>query len=85
MKTIMFSPQSDENAVKTAAGLILQGEVVGIPTETVYGLAANALNGEAVAKIFRAKGRPQANQRPWENGKSKRAEQQGALPYGSAP
>ena len=61
MKTIMLSPQSDKNAVKIAAGLILQGEVVGIPTETVYGLAANALNGEAVAKIFRAKGRPQDN------------------------
>ena len=61
MKTIMLSPQYDKNAVKTAAGLILQGEVVGMPTETVYGLAANALNGEAVAKIFRAKGRPQDN------------------------
>ena len=61
MKTIMLSPQSDKNAVKTAAGLILQGEVVGIPTDPVYGLAANALNGEAVAKIFRAKGRPQDN------------------------
>ena len=53
MKTIMLSPQSDKNAVKIAADLILQGEVVGMPTETVYGLAANALNGEAVAKIFR--------------------------------
>ena len=61
MKTIMLSPQSDKNAVKTASDLILQGEVVGMPTETVYGLAANALNGEAVAKIFRAKGRPQDN------------------------
>ena len=61
MKTIMLSPQLDKNAVKTAADLILQGEVVGMPTETVYGLAANALNGEAVAKIFRAKGRPQDN------------------------
>lgn len=61
MKTIMLSPQKDKNAVQTAADLILQGEVVGMPTETVYGLAANALNGEAVAKIFRAKGRPQDN------------------------
>lgn len=57
----MLSPQTDKNAVKAAAGLILQGEVVGMPTETVYGLAANALNGQAVAKIFRAKGRPQDN------------------------
>lgn len=61
MKTILLSPQKDKNAVKTAADFILQGEVVGMPTETVYGLAANALNGEAVAKIFRAKGRPQDN------------------------
>ena len=61
MKTIMLSPQEDKNAIQTAADLILHGEVVGMPTETVYGLAANALNGEAVAKIFRAKGRPQDN------------------------
>lgn len=61
MKTILLSPQKDKNAVKTAADFILQGEVVGMPTETVYGLAANALNGGAVAKIFRAKGRPQDN------------------------
>ena len=58
MKTIMLSPQIDKNAVQIAADLILQGEVVGMPTETVYGLAANALNGEAVAKIFRAKHDP---------------------------
>lgn len=61
MKTILLSPQEDKNAIKTAANLILQGEVVGMPTETVYGLAANALNGDAVGKIFHAKGRPQDN------------------------
>lgn len=61
MKTILLSPQQDEKAIKTAADLILQGEVVGMPTETVYGLAANAMNGDTVAKIFRAKGRPQDN------------------------
>ena len=61
MKTIILSPQFDKSAVKTAANLLLQGEVVGMPTETVYGLAANALSGEAVEKIFRAKGRPQDN------------------------
>ena len=37
------------------------GELVAIPTETVYGLAADALNGEAVANIFKAKGRPMDN------------------------
>lgn len=61
MQTKMLHPLEDENAVRTAASLILQGEVVGMPTETVYGLAANALDGAAVAKIFRAKGRPQDN------------------------
>ena len=61
MKTTLLTPETDENAIKTAAELIRQGEVVGMPTETVYGLAANALNGEAVKKIFLAKGRPQDN------------------------
>ncbi len=44
-----------------AAGYLTAGEVVGIPTETVYGLAANALNAEAVAKIYAVKGRPENN------------------------
>ena len=61
MKTTLLTPETDKNAVKTAAELIRAGEVVGMPTETVYGLAANALNGEAVKKIFLAKGRPQDN------------------------
>ena len=41
--------------------LILKGGVVAIPTETVYGLAANAFDEKAVEKIFAAKGRPQDN------------------------
>lgn len=44
-----------------AAALLRQGEVVALPTETVYGLGANALNVQAVRKIFAAKGRPQDN------------------------
>ena len=48
MKTSILSPQLDKDAVRIAADLIRRGEVVGIPTETVYGLAANALDGEAV-------------------------------------
>ncbi len=44
-----------------AVDLLLKGEVVAIPTETVYGLAANALDKEAISKIFIAKGRPQDN------------------------
>ncbi len=47
--------------IAAAARLLQNGEVVGIPTETVYGLAANALSGEATAKIFAAKGRPADN------------------------
>ncbi|MEY4309322.1 MAG: hypothetical protein RL422_1525, partial [Bacteroidota bacterium] len=38
-----------------------RGEVVGIPTETVYGLAANIYNEQAIAKIFSTKGRPNTN------------------------
>jgi len=48
-------------AVKSAAELLRAGEVVALPTETVYGLAANALNAQAVAKIFQTKGRPANN------------------------
>ena len=48
-------------AVKRAAKLLLDGEVVALPTETVYGLAANALDEKAVAKIYEVKGRPAHN------------------------
>ncbi len=48
-------------AVKRAAELLRAGEVVALPTETVYGLAANALDEKAVAKIFQIKGRPAGN------------------------
>src|SRR3989442_10037807 len=45
-------------AVEQAAALLARGEVVALPTETVYGLAADATNAQAVAKIFEAKERP---------------------------
>lgn len=48
-------------ALQQAAALLAAGEVVAIPTETVYGLAGDATNGEAVARIFEAKGRPRFN------------------------
>ncbi len=51
----------DAENISRAAELLKAGEVVAIPTETVYGLAANALDEEAVKKIFAAKGRPQDN------------------------
>lgn len=48
-------------AVKRAAVLLQAGEIVALPTETVYGLAANSLDERAVAKIFQVKGRPSHN------------------------
>lgn len=47
--------------VHQAADILKQGELVAIPTETVYGLAGNALNAEAVVRIFEAKQRPRFN------------------------
>lgn len=49
------------NNIDTAADYLTKGELVAIPTETVYGLAANALNEDAVLKIYAAKNRPQFN------------------------
>ncbi len=51
----------DEHGIGAAAALLKAGRVVAIPTETVYGLAANALNVDAVKRIFLIKGRPQDN------------------------
>lgn len=50
-----------EKALEKGAALIASGEVVAFPTETVYGLGADAFNGDAVKKIFEAKGRPSDN------------------------
>ena len=48
-------------SIEEAARLILAGQPVAVPTETVYGLAADATNAEAVARIYEAKGRPSFN------------------------
>jgi L-threonylcarbamoyladenylate synthase len=53
-------PLNDE-AIAEAARLVLAGEPVAVPTETVYGLAADATNAEAVARIYAAKDRPSFN------------------------
>jgi L-threonylcarbamoyladenylate synthase len=50
-----------DKALDRALALLQAGEVVAIPTETVYGLAGDATNGEAVARIYEAKGRPRFN------------------------
>ncbi|NLT08829.1 MAG: threonylcarbamoyl-AMP synthase, partial [Ruminococcus sp.] len=59
METILLS--DNEAQLEIAAGFIKSGEIVGIPTETVYGLGADASNEEAVRKVFAAKGRPADN------------------------
>ena len=50
-----------EDKISAAAKILRDGGLVGIPTETVYGLAANGLDEKAVKRIFEAKGRPQDN------------------------
>src|ERR1700730_2316758 len=55
------TPELFQKAVHRAAELLRAGEVAALPTETVYGLAANALDEKAVAKIFQIKGRPSQN------------------------
>ncbi len=51
-------PELSRDAIDAAVRLLAAGEVVALPTETVYGLAADALNADAVAKIFSVKERP---------------------------
>jgi len=55
------TPALFQAAVRRAAELLRAGEVVALPTETVYGLAANALDPQAVARIYEIKGRPAHN------------------------
>ena len=61
METIIFHPEEDKNAIAAAAAILSRGGLLGIPTETVYGLGADGLNEDAVRRIFEAKGRPQDN------------------------
>ncbi len=56
----IYSPDNAEEIAKVA-DVLKRGGIAAIPTETVYGLAANALDEEAVKKVFKAKGRPQDN------------------------
>src|SRR5690242_10970704 len=59
MKTRVLAYSNE--SIAEAARLIRSGEPVAVPTETVYGLAADATNAEAVARIYEAKGRPSFN------------------------
>ena len=60
MKTKILSASTPGTA-EAAAQILREGGLVAIPTETVYGLAANGLDEKAVAEIFVVKGRPQDN------------------------
>ncbi|HHW45760.1 MAG TPA: threonylcarbamoyl-AMP synthase [Clostridiales bacterium] len=60
-KLLKITSSKDTEQIKTAAEILKSGGIVAIPTETVYGLAANAYNTKAIQRIFAAKGRPQDN------------------------
>lgn len=59
METRIFKDTEEE--IREAAHILAEGGLVAFPTETVYGLGADALNAEAVKKIYKAKGRPSDN------------------------
>lgn len=59
-KTLLIE-SSDKKGIKDCADHLKNGEVIGFPTETVYGLGCDARNGEAVKRVFEAKGRPADN------------------------
>jgi len=51
----------NNKTINEAVGLLQRGKLVGFPTETVYGLGADATNNEAVLKIYKNKNRPKSN------------------------
>lgn len=59
--SLLLDEQEREYGLNRAKELLCQGELVAFPTETVYGLGANGLNGPAVSEIYRVKGRPTDN------------------------
>ena len=59
--TIQSIAQNEDRAREDACRILSEGGLVALPTETVYGLAADATNGRAVARIFEVKGRPRFN------------------------
>lgn len=63
MKTVIWSMRDgiDEEGIRCAGDILKKGGLVAFPTETVYGLGADALDAEAAAKIYQAKGRPSDN------------------------
>jgi L-threonylcarbamoyladenylate synthase len=61
LRHVIITQSNLREAAAEAADVLRAGQLVALPTETVYGLAADAANGEAVARIFAAKGRPRFN------------------------
>lgn len=59
--TAPILPAGDPRAISRAVAILHAGGLVAMPTETVYGLAADASNGQAVARLYEAKGRPRFN------------------------
>ena len=57
-QNVGMGPGKSKDILKKAVATLLRGELVALPTETVYGLGADAANDQAVARIFEAKGRP---------------------------
>src|SRR5580692_3762820 len=65
VELLKISPESpEEHVVEYAAGFVKRGEVVGIPTDTFYGLSADPFNLAAIEGVFRAKGRPETKALP---------------------
>ena len=68
MNTILAKVKAEkpeDDVIKQGAEILRQGGLVAFPTETVYGLGADALNPEAVAKVYKVKGRPSDNPLIW--------------------
>jgi L-threonylcarbamoyladenylate synthase len=61
METKIIKESDFESNIEIICNFFKQGEIVAIPTETVYGLAGNALNSQTILKIFEAKSRPADN------------------------
>ena len=62
MKTVVYDLKTQlEEAMQAAGKMLAQGELVIFPTETVYGIGADATNAQAVSKIYEVKGRPSNN------------------------
>ena len=55
----LVTSQADVNLIKSAVEVLRHGRLVAYPTDTLYGLGADALNEAAVERVFEAKGRPQ--------------------------